>query len=332
MRENSDKNTYDSEARIDELLNSYIDGELTTGQQTEVEDLIARDATMARRLRQFRQCKMLLGALPRAEAPPTVLEGVKTSLAERTLRTGRPVSDGGMQKKYPRVRRVLAAAAIIALAAILTTVMRPLLTEQPSLEQPFTAETIEGTKSPLNTLAPREFSGTLELKTSDLVAVSASVNKAIEGIHRLEAIRPARRQDRRIYMLSCSKEELTSLLADLEPVWSVLDSATLCVNTNVFGERVLVETVTTEQMAKIVEQEHPGKRIEMARDFAALNRMASLLPGKAIATAIKGQEDYLVHPWRVPKPSLAEREDPIGKTPGQTEDQQTVHLTIVVGW
>jgi len=332
MRENSDKNTYDSEARIDELLNSYIDGELKTGQKTEVEDLIARDPTMARRLRQLQQCKTLLGALPRAEAPPTVLEGVKASLAERTLQTGRSVTNERIQKKYPRVHRVLAAAAIIGLAAVLTTVMRPLLTERPASEQPFTAETNEGTQSPLKILTPREFSGTLELKTSDLLAVSASVKKAIEGIHRLEAIRPERREDRRIYTLSCRKEELNSLLADLEPVWSALDSATLCVNTNVFGERVVVETVTTEQIAKIAEQDYLENRIEIARDFAALNKMASLLPGKAIATAIEGQDDYLVHPWRVPKPSLAEREDPIGKTPGQTEDQQTVHLTIVVGW
>jgi len=221
MRENSDKNAYDSEARIDELLNSYIDGELTTGQHTEVEDLIDRDATMARRLRQLRQCKTLLGALPRAEAPPTVLEGVKASLAERTFQTGRSVSEAGIQKKSPRVRRVLAAAAIIGLAAVLTTVMRPLLTERPPSEQPFIAETIEGTQSPLKILTPREFSGTLELKTSDLVAVSASVQKAIEGIHRFETIRPERREDRRIYTLSCRQEELKSLLTDLEPVWSV---------------------------------------------------------------------------------------------------------------
>ncbi|MFC1634350.1 anti-sigma factor family protein [Planctomycetota bacterium] len=321
MRENSDRNTYDSEARIDELLNSYIDGELTTGQQTEVEDLIARDAGIAQRLRQFQKCKTLLGALPRAEAPPKVLEGIKASLAESTLRAEKSIPAGVMQKKYPRVRRVLAAAAMIGLAAVLTTVLRTMNAPQTPLDSGRT-----------QILAPREFSGRLELKTSDLVAVSASVNKAIESIHLSEAINPARRQDRRIYTLSCCKEELMSLLADLEPMWPVLDSATLSVNTEVFGKQIVVKTVTTEQVAKIIEQDHPGKRVEMAKDFAALNNMASLLPGRAIATAIEGQNEDMIHQWRAPRPILTKPEDPARKTPSQSQDKDKVHLTIVVSW
>lgn len=328
MRENSDRHAYDSEARIDELLNSYIDGELAIGQQTEVEELLARDAKIAQRLRQLQQCKTLLSALPRAEAPPKVLEGIKVSLAERTLTAEESVSDKKIQKKSPRIRRVLAAAAIISLAAILTTVMRTMVDTQPPLEQPFASGTTEGKQS----LAPREFSGKLELRTSDLVAVSASVNKAIESINLSEVISPAHRQDRRIYTLNCSKEDVKSLLANLEPVWPMLDSATLSVNTEVFGEKVVIETVTTEQVAKIVEQDHPGKRIEIARDFAALNNMASLLPGRAIATAIDGQNKDSIHPWRAPKPALAEREKPAGKSPSQPENKETVHLTIVVSW
>lgn len=321
MRENSDRNTYDSEARIDELLNSYIDGELTTDKQTEVEDLIARDAEIAQRLRQLQKCKTWLGALPRAEAPPKVLEGIKASLAEATLQNEKTIPAGGMQKKSPRVRRVLAAAAMIGLAAVLTTVMRTIIAPQTPSDS---GET--------KIMAPREFSGRLELKTSDLVAVSASVNKAIESIHHSEAINPARRQDRRIYTLSCNKEEVMLLLADLEPMWPVLDSATLSVNTAVFGEPVVVETVTTEQVATIIEQDHPGKRIEIARDFAALNNMASLLPDRAIANAIEGQNEDLIHPWRAPRPLLTKSEGPARRTPSQSQDKEKVHLTIVVSW
>jgi anti-sigma-K factor RskA len=332
MRENSDQNTYDTETRIDELLNSFIDGELTTSQQTEVEALIADDIRIAQRLRHLQQCKTLLGSLPRSEAPPTVLEGVKASLAHVTQQTKESMPDYGMSKKYPRVRRVLAAAAMIGIVAVLATVMRPLVTPQTSSEGPLVSKDIEGTTSDLHTVAPREFSGSLELKTSDLVAVSASVNKAIESIHLSEAIDPARRQDRRIYTLSCSKDDVKSLLAELEPMWPVLESATLSVNTAVFGEPVVVEAVTTEQVAQIIEQDNPVKRTDMARDFAALNNMALLLPGRAIATAIEGQREYPIHGWRVPKPALAGPEDPTGKTSSQPGDKETVHLTIVVNW
>jgi hypothetical protein len=158
------------------------------------------------------------------------------------------------------------------------------------------------------------------------------VNKAIEGIHHSEAIPSARREDRRIYSLSCSKENLKNLLANIEHVWPELDSATLSVNTGVFGEKVVVETVTTEQVEKIIEQDNPSKRIEIAKDFAALNHMTSHLPDRAIATAIEGQNNNLVHQWQAPKPSLAEREDPTPKTPDQPEEKDTVHLTIVVSW
>lgn len=317
MTENSDKKMYDSEARIDELLNSYIDGELTVDQQSEVEELMARDTGITQRLRQFQKCKTIIGSLPRAEAPPQVLEGVKIAIA------GKVISDRKTQKKYPRFRRVLAAAAMIGIAAVMTTVMRTTISpELPSVPE----------KSSANALAPREFSGKLELRTSDLVAVSASVNKAIEGIHHSEAIPSARREDRRIYSLSCSKENLKNLLVNIEHVWPELDSATLSVNTGVFGEKVIVETVTTEQVAKIVEQDNPGKRIEIARDFAGLNHMVSHLPDRAIAIAIEGQNKNLTHQWQVFKPSLAEREEPAPKTPNQPEDKDTVHLTIIVSW
>jgi hypothetical protein len=329
MTENSDKNTYDSDTRMDELLNSFIDDELTRGQQTEVENLVARDARVAQRLRELRQCKALLGSLPQAEAPSTVLEGVKASLAAVALRADEQAFERRVQKSYPRVRRVLAAAAMIGLAAVLVTVMRTFVSSETPSGQTFVAET--GTQ-PSGTVAQREFSGRLELRTRDLVAVSASINKAIEGIDASEAVTPARRQDRRIYTLTCSKGDLEALLADLEPVWPELDSAALSVNTAVFGKQVVVDSVATEQVAQIVEQDDPAKRIEMAKDFAALNNMASHLPGRAVANAIEGRNDYLVHQWRVPKPALAEREYPNRKTPSQPEDKDTVHLTIVVSW
>ncbi|MBN2313122.1 MAG: hypothetical protein JXM79_04290 [Sedimentisphaerales bacterium] len=316
MTENSDKKMYDSEARIDELLNSYIDGELTVDQQSDVEELIARDDGITQRLRQFQQCKTFIGALPRAEAPPHVLEGVKAAIA------GKAITDRRTQKTYPRFRRVLAAAAMIGIAALITTVMRTMTSPKPPVSE----------RSSANIPAPREFSGKLELRTSDLVAVSASVNKALEGIHHSEAILSARREDRRIYSLSCSKEDLKSLLANIEHVWPELDSATLSVNTGVFGEKIVVETVTTEQVSKIIEQDNPGKRIEIAKDFAVLNHLDSNLMDRAIANAIEGQSKNLTHPWQMYKPSLAEREDPTPKTLSQHEDKDTIYLTIILSW
>ena len=332
MRKNSDKNAYNAGTRLDELLSSFIDGELTADKQAEVEGLIAGDAKIAQRLRQLQTCQMLVASLPRAGAPARVLEGVRTSLAEKSTS-----DEWGTQKRHPRVRRVLAAAAMIGLAAVLVAVVHTIAPPAPT-EQPFAVEggrPSEATERPgggFSVAAPHAFSGRLELKASDLVAVSASVNRAIEDINLSQAISPARRQDRRVYSLSCSREDLKSLLADLEHVWPELDSARLSVNTEVFGEQIVVDAVTTEQITQIVDQNDLGRCIEIAKDFAALNDMAALLPGRAIASAIEGQSKNLMHPLRVPKPALAEREDPTGRSPSQPEDKETVHLTIVVSW
>ena len=43
---------------MDELLNSFIDGELPARQQTEVQRLIAHDEKIAQRVRQLQKSKM----------------------------------------------------------------------------------------------------------------------------------------------------------------------------------------------------------------------------------------------------------------------------------
>ena len=64
----------------DELLCSFIDGELPLRQQTEVQRLVARDPEVAQRLRQLQNCTNLVSALPRAEAPGEMLEQIRVSL------------------------------------------------------------------------------------------------------------------------------------------------------------------------------------------------------------------------------------------------------------
>ncbi|MHC4734051.1 MAG: anti-sigma factor family protein, partial [Planctomycetota bacterium] len=85
---------------IEELLNSYIDGELTEREQTEVKRLISHDAQVAQRLRELQTSKILVSSLPRAEAPDRILDGVKASLETEALSSERAWSE------EPSVRRV----------------------------------------------------------------------------------------------------------------------------------------------------------------------------------------------------------------------------------
>ncbi len=108
---------------IEELLNSFIDGELTERERTEVQRLISHDAQVAQRLRELQKTQMLVGSLPRAEAPAQIMNGIKASL-ERDKVSDEPVWSAERFEKrvgarHLLARKVLAAAAMIGLVAIL---------------------------------------------------------------------------------------------------------------------------------------------------------------------------------------------------------------------
>lgn len=307
MKENPD---------IDELLNSFIDGELTGGQRMEVERLIASDESIARRLRELQKCQVLMGSLPCAEAPAKVLEGLRASLSGGTLLSERPVTSG----ERAGTRRLLAAAAMIALAVVLTAVIHTILAP----------ETAPDVMKPRPGLAAASgFSGRLELKTNALVAVDAFIKRAIENNNLSASAVPARQEEQRVYFLECSKDDMNLLLADLEYMWGELDSATLFVDSEVFGRPEVVNAVTTEQIAEIIDQDSTEGRIGLAKDFAALNSIAEHMPGKEIMAAIDGESRSLI---TIPKPLLTGKRKTITKPPGQEQDEKTVRLTIIVNW
>jgi len=322
MKENLDTNMNASDERIHELLNSYIDNELTAEQKAEVENLIDQDVKIAQRLRQFQKCRILVGSMPVAEAPASVMEGVKVSLADITLPSEKkPPYKEKTGKKYVLVQKVLAAAAIIALAAVLSAVINRFVPPQTAPKTPAA-----------DMFASSGFSGRLELETSALNAVDAFIKSAIDDNGLSASITPERRQGRHVYSLSCSREGLSLLLADLDNIWSKLDSATLFVNTEIFGVQTVVDAVTTKQIAEIAGQDNYEQRIKLAKDFAVLNNMTEHMPDKEIRLAIKAGKSDLTEQWRVLKPVLTESQRSVKKPADQAQDKQTIHLTIIVDW
>jgi len=318
---------------MDELLNSFIDGELTARQQTEVQRLVDHDEKVAQRLRQLQKCRMLLSSLPVAEAPPQILENVKASLARRTLLGERPSAfDERAGTRHLLGRKVFAAAAMLGLVGILTavvyTIVAPTVTQEPvaveSRDLPPTVEVVE----PTPTLIAAPFSGRLELQTNYLPAVVAFINRAIEeNIPSDEWIASDQSDVREPHALICSSESFNLLLAELGNIWDKLDSATLFVDTEVFGQRVVVDAVTAEQIAGIVNQDDSKRRIEVAKDFAVLNNIAEYLPGREILTAIDDTTVGLITP---PKPVLTSNQKTIKKAVTMTEADKNVRLTITV--
>lgn len=336
MIENSNPDEYVPDGHIDELLNGFIDGELTPRQQTEVERLVAHDIKIARQLQRLERCKTLINSLPRVEAPAQVLHGIKSSLAGTATQHQKPqpVYDDRAGRMHLLARRLLSAAAMVGLLGVLAAVIYTIVVPQAAPKPPVTVATTQpANSSPLAEPNPAAvgaaFCGRLELKTSNFAAVDAFVNRTIEENELSDSAGPLSQGDDGIYYISCNRLGLDSLLADLDDIWSKLDSATLLVDSEVFGKPVVVDAVTPEQIAEIAHQTGPEKRIEVAKSFAALNNMTERLPGKEIMVAIEGQGDSLV---TIPKPVLTGNSKRIRKPVGRAQDGQIVRLTITVSW
>ena len=334
---------------IDELLNSFIDGELTARQLTKVQRLMVHDGRIAQRLWELQKCKMLVSSLPCAKAPAEMAGDIQTSLERRTLL-------GQQQKHFDErkgarhllVRKVLAAAAMIGLAAGLLAVVYTILAPQSGTEKPIA---IEDWQQPAREIEARSsqpsiaviaeesmsqpvgFNARLELKTSVLAAVNAFIRRAIEDNGLLDCSSSKAEGGKSIYVLSCSRQALSLLLADLENVWERFDSATLFVETDQFGDKVVVTQVSAEQIAEIANQDSLERRIKIAKDFAVLNNMVEFLPGKEVFAVIDDRGENLI---TIPKPVLTsavrrpvESEKTI-KKPAHAAREQQEHLTIVV--
>lgn len=329
---------------IDELLNSFIDGELDARHQTEVQRLIQHDPQIAERLLTLQKCKRLVSSLPYTEAPQGLLGDIKASLKERKPFI-QPARDEQRRReregaRHLLVRRLTAATAMIGLVAVLAAVIYSVVAPETVTEKPVAVEQRQPSgvaEKPVEiTLARMEFSGRLELKTSSLPEVAAFLNKAIEydipSDQRSAAVPDKLRES---HTLICSRQNLRLLLDDLNTIWDKIDSATLFVGTDRLEGQIAVNAVTPEQIIEIAKQDDFETQIKTAKFFAAMNNIAERSPGKEVQVAIDNTAPRLL---TIPKPVLtsgvshpqAENEKTAAKPSVETEDSRKINLTITV--
>jgi hypothetical protein len=262
---------------------------------------------------------MLVSSLPVAEAPPETLEQVKASLGRQTLVLEEPSGfDRREGLRHLAARRILAAAAMIGLMAVLATVVYTILAPEGAVTPPG--------PGPVAT-APPVFYGTLELKPVNLMAVNGAINSAIERNGLSGYLAPETGADKGIYTFSCDRESMKRLLADLRNIWNGLDSAALVVETDRFGQQVVVDAVTVEQIGELVNKDSLEERVKAANAFAVSNRIAELMPGQEILVALEkksGDFDAILEPILTSAAKGAK--EPAAKVEGKEE----VHLTIAL--
>ena len=219
---------------IDELLNGYIDGELSDRNRTEVQRLISHDDQVANRLRQLQKCKTLVTALPPAEVSGGLLERIKTSLETKTL-VG---SDDQIEVESRRgavhlfARRLVTVAALFILFAVLGVVVFTIIV-------PVTP--------PPTTFA---FKGTLEVGTSNVVAVANVINSSSI------AVTPTIENGKTKYVITGSREAVTAMLTDMGGEWDSFYSTKLTVESKAGGQTV-VYGVSAQHVSALINPVKP---------------------------------------------------------------------------
>ncbi len=303
------------EMKIEELLNSYVDGELSVRQRTEVKRMAANDPKIAVRLRQIQKCRMLVSALPVVKAPSCIMENLKASLNAKT-QTSRTnhvfVPEQSPKSRFILFRRIFAAAAMVLLAAVLMVVINMLMPSQ-------TGDRV----TQIPSVADLRLSGKLELKTNDFRGVDSIISRAIEDSGLIGSVTSIKEGNRRVYTLNCSREGLNKLLNELKGNWDKLYFASFFVDTKVFGQSVEVETVTPSQIAKIVNQVNEDKSIEVAKDIAIINSVNYFLPDRGVFSS---GGDVRLGLTTIPQPVLTEYYQPNENEKGE----KTVQLRIIL--
>lgn len=334
---------------IDELLNGFLDEELTQRQLTELQRLLSHDTGVAQRLGELEKCKVLVGSLPSAQAPAGMMENIKTLLERRTPQAPPAVHLQEREEteregaRHLLARKVLSAAAMFVLAAVLAVVVYSILSSHGDGEKsPIALTKVEPVKvdiektetsvaaiatgeTVLGPVAAKGFSGRLEVQTYALKETEVFIKKAIEdsGLEYSSTSQVGKTT----YVISCSKKALGMLLAQLETGWAGFGSTRLFVETNQIDEQVVVTGVGAEQIVEIVNQDTAAKRFQVARGFAVLNKAIEVLPGEKVLTAANHKKPDLI---TIPKPVLTSSERNGEKLSAVTKDQMQVHLTIVV--
>lgn len=325
---------------LDELLSSFMDGELSPRQRTEVQRMAAHDPAVARRLRQLENCRTMFCALPPAEAPGDLLEQIRQSLERKTLLQEQPGSArrsaGVMHLVF---RKFVAAAAMVALLAVLGGVVYQVLAPVSNTETPLVVATspaqlgsgATGGQTPAVVVADAGFSGRLELRTAALASTDTSVGRVIDSCGLVNLAEDQMAGDRRVYRVVGSRQDIKQFVAALGGVWQECGVASLQVDRpDATTAPVTIEAVTPDQVVTVIARDHTEASVETAEAYAVMNRLANRMPGHQIVPLLREDPGRLWAMTAVPKPKLTGGEQPKQTTHSAVQGSAQASLTIVL--
>jgi hypothetical protein len=254
------------------------------------------------------------------------------SLERRTLLGERPASSSGRAGRWHlRMRRMMAAAAMIALLGGLGLVVYQILAPIAPTTTPGLVANSGGTdvvaSEPTVVVASEGFSGRLEFHTAAMVQANSVVEGAIRENGLTEVAQAEGAEGKRIFHLTCSREAAEQLVADLGSIWENSESVALLVESDRFNDSVAVNSPTLQQATRIIGAESAEASLAVAK----LENLAEEIPGRSVvAAASEGVGEAIDVPLALPRPRLVSGSALAGVVPTATEGSVKTTLTIVL--
>jgi len=340
---------------IEELLNAYVDGELSQRQYNEVQRLIAHEPEISARIRLMQNTRNLVRSLPFQKAPDGIVEDVRLTLERKNLLDSDHVDyeQQALGKRHLLMRKLLSAAAVLVLAAILGAVVVSIVSpddftnssqiadkwkipeDQIDLENikfGHSANTVvykDNTSKPTDDSVADDLIATLVVHTDDLAAAQAFLMSSLDELA-IKTPLPQKPDAVGQFNITCSQQQLAMLAQNLNTVWNMFSSPTLHLKDQNTGVEQKIDFVTAGQVQTVLLEPGNSEKFKKALDFASLNRLAKKSPGRDVESAIDNITKNLL---TIPKPVLTSRQNNISTIPSVADSndvQQLVSLTIIL--
>jgi hypothetical protein len=316
-------------ANIDELLNGFVDGEISDRQATEVKRLMLHDPAIAARVERIRRQRQLLGALPVDSAPADMAGTVRSMLERRTLLEAASAGKHHVLGSMHLFGRKLAAvAAMLALLGGLGYLVYTVIGPERSAGK---ADIVTIARKPAPDRAAPAGDKTvaaatsieLVLRTDSPTGLNSVVQKAINSCGLLDSATVDRQPLSTAYSLACDKENMTRVLGEISSVWDKVKEKSMTI-ASPGEEAVTIRSVTIAQVAAVIASPDLPSRMASARQFAEVNTRE---PGAGTVTILpNGGQDEL----KIPKPSLTSPEFDKAATSSVETRSDKLNFTIKV--
>ncbi len=325
------------QSNIDELLNEFIDDQLTQRQRTEVQRLVGNDPEVAGKLKQLQKCKKLINDLPIEQPPEDLLDDIKSTLERKFLLNNHASDmDHPMGDRHLMIRRFATLAAMLllvgALSYVLIQILMPDMQDDrskvdewtvgfsPPKEQEISVKEIQSETQSDKYQKMDIITASLTLKTLYPEAIVKFVNRAICE-NGLDFSQPNNDAKVLSYHIKGSRKKMLAFLVDMQMVWQGVGNADMYIDSDNLTKQIKIASVDISQISDILSETTLENRCKAAKYFVSINAMKQNMPVNN--DVYKPARDLLV-----PKPILTSNES-FAKDDG-SDKQYIIDLTVTI--